>query len=57
MATTYTKKEAVRYILNQEFKFLYMKVKCLDFLMPEDETDRWSGNVGMELPLYAAQHP
>jgi hypothetical protein len=57
MVTTYTKKAAVRYILNQEFKFLYTKIKCLDFLTLEDGTDSLSGNVGTELPLYAAQHP
>ena len=57
MGTTYTKNAAVRYILNQEFKFHYMKIKCLDFLTLEDGTDRLSGNVGTKLPLYAAQHP
>jgi len=57
MGTTYSKKAAVRYILNQGFKFLYMKIKCLDFLTLKDGTVRLSGNVGTELPLYAAQHP
>ena len=32
-------------------------MKCLDFLTHEDGTDMLSGNVGTELPLYAAQHP
>jgi len=56
MGTTYTKKAAVRYFLNQEFRFLYMKIKCLDFLTLEDGTERLFGNVGTELPLYVAQH-
>jgi hypothetical protein len=51
MGANYTKKADVRYILNQEFRFLYMTIKCLDFLKTEDGTDRLSGNVGMELPL------
>ena len=44
MGTTYSKKAAVRYILNQGFKFLYMKIKCLDFLTLKDGTVRLSGN-------------
>ena len=28
-----------------------------DFLTPEEETDRFSRNVGKELPLYAVQNP